>query len=198
MRRGSPIWFVYLIVLFFGMHSVSRAGDSIGVAGASVIRMQLQSIANEVINQANLDPNGRVALWVQGEGPQSLTENAFVEVLQRRSFMPVLRTGKTSEQALEVFLLSTDTKIRALNDKYFERDINIKLEVRTIFGPEREVRLLGSFHRETKDTAQVFPALQLTALTANEEESLFERLATPLIIISGALLVVLLLFTVRS
>ena len=180
------------------MLSVSRASDSIGVASASVIRLQLQSIADEVINQAKLDPKGRVALFVEGEEPRSLTENAFVETLQKRSYTSLLSTGKTSDQTLHVFLLSTDIKMRSVDEKYSERNISLALEVRTILGTEREVRLLGTFHREVKDTAQVFPFLQLLVLPANEEESVMQRLLTPLIILSGAVLIVLLLFTVRS
>jgi len=163
-----------------------------------VIRLQLQSIADEVFDQAKLDPKVRVALWVEGEGPRSLVENAFVETLQKRSFISVLSTGKTSDQTLHVFLLSADIKVRAVDEKYSERNIGIALEVRTVLGMEREVRLLGTFHRVAKDTAQVFPSLQLSVLPANEEESVMQRLLTPLIIISGAVLIVLLLFTVRS
>jgi hypothetical protein len=198
IHRLRPIWFALLIALFFGMLSVSRASDSIGVASASVIRMQLQSIADTAINQAKLDPKVRVVLWIEGEGPRSLAENAFVETLQKRSYTSVFSTGKTLDQTLQVFLLSTDIKVRAVDEKYSERNISIALEVRTVLGTEREVRLLGTFHREAKDTAQVFPSLQLSVLPANEEESVMQRLLTPLIIISGAVLIVLLLFTVRS
>jgi len=180
------------------MLSVSRAGDSIGVTSASVIRLQLQSIADVAIDQAKLDPKVRVALWVEGEGSRSLAENAFVETLQKRSYTSVLSTGKTLDQTLQVFLLSTDIKVRAVDEKYSERNISIAIEVRTVLGTEREVRLLGTFHREAKDTAQVFPSLQLSVLPVNEEESVMQRLLTPLIIVSGAVLIVFLLFTVRS
>jgi hypothetical protein len=187
-----------LIAFFFGMFSVSRASDSIGVTSASAIRLQFQSIADEVVNQAKLDPKGRVALWVEGEGPRSLAENAFVETLQKRNYASALSGGTTSEQTLHVYLLSTEVKVRAVNEKYSERNISIALEVRTVLGMEREVHLLGTFQREVKDTAQVFPSLQLSVMQANEEESVLQRILTPLIIISGAALIVFLLFTVRS
>jgi hypothetical protein len=187
-----------MIVLFFGLLSVSRASDSIGVTSASVIRLQLQSIADSVIDQAKFDPKGRVALWVEGEGQRSLAENAFVEAFQKRSYTSIVSTRKTSDQTLQVFLLSTDITVRAVDEKYSERNISIALEVRTVLGAEREVRILGTFHREAKDTAQIFPSLQLSMLPANEEESVLQQLLTPFIIISGAVLIVVLLFTVRS
>jgi hypothetical protein len=180
------------------MLSVSSASDSIGVASASVIRMQLQSIADEVIDQVKLDPKGQVALRVEGEGPQSLAENAFIEALQKRSYTPVLSTGKTAEQILEVFFLSTSIKTQAVDTKYSERNISIALEVRTVSGGEREVRFLRNFHRETKDTAQVFPSSKFSVLPVNEEEGMMQQLLSPIIILSGAVLIVYLLFTVRS
>jgi hypothetical protein len=194
----SPGRFALLIALFFGIFSISRASDSIGVASALVIRSQLHSIADEVVDHAKLDPKNQVALWVEGEGQRSLAENAFVETLQKRGYTTVLSTGKTSEQMLHVFLLGTDIKIRAVDEKYSERSINTTLEVRTILGTEHKVYLLGTFHREGKDKAQAFPSFQIPTLQAEEEESLMQRLLTPLIILSGAALIIFLLFTVRS
>jgi hypothetical protein len=168
------------------------------VNSASVIRSQLQSIADEVIDQAKLDHKDRVALWVEGEGPRSLAENAFIETLQKRSYTSALKSGTLSEQTLHVFLLGTDIKVRELGVKIFERKILTTLEVRTEIGVEREIRFLGTYHREAKDTAQVFPSAQLSIVPLNEEESVMQQWLTPLIIIGGAVLIVYLLFTVRS
>jgi len=192
------IRFVLLAAPVIGVFSITRARDSVGVAGASVIRSQLHSIADEVVGRAKLDPESKIALWVEGEGQRSLGENAFIETLQKRGYTTLLSTGNALEQTLHVFLLGTDIKIRAVDEKYFERSISTKLEARTILGSEREVHLLGTFHREGKDKAQVFPSIHIPDLQADEEESLIQRLLTPLIILSGAVLVILLLFTVRS
>ncbi len=197
-RYLSIIRFTLPAVLAIGIFSISQASDSIGVSGASVIRSQLHSIADEVVGRAKLDPESKIALWVEGEGQRSLAENAFIETLQKRGYTTLLSTGNALEQTLHVFLLGTDIKIRAVDEKYFERSISTKLEARTILGAEREVHLLGTFHREGKDKAQAFPSFHVPALQTDEEEGLMQRLLTPLIILSGAVLVIFLLFTVRS
>jgi hypothetical protein len=192
------IQFIVLTVLVPGIFSISRAGDSIGVASVSVIRLQLNSIADEVVGRVKLNPENQVALWVEGEGQRSLAENAFVETIQKRGYTTVLSTAKSSEQTLHVFLFGTDIKVRAVDKKYFERIISTSLEVRTILGVERKVNLLGTFQRESKDIAQAFPSFDTSVIQADEEESLMQRLLTPLIILSSAALIIYLLFTVRS
>jgi hypothetical protein len=193
-----PILIVLLVILICGTFALSRAGDSTGVSSALVVRSQLQSIADEVVDQAKFDTKGRVSIWVEGEGPRSLAENAFIETLQKRSYTSGLGMETASGQTIHVFLLGTDIKVRELDAKYSERNINTTLEVRTMSGTEREIRLLGIFHRETKDTAQVFPSVQLPAGLKDEETGVMQKLFTPLIIISGSILIVYLLFTVRS
>jgi hypothetical protein len=187
-----------LAVLVPGIFLISRASDSIGVASALVIRLQLNSIADEVVGRAKLNPENQVALWVEGEGQRSLAENAFVETLQKRGYTTVLSAGKSSEQTLHVFLFGTDVKVRAADKKYFERSISTSLEVRTILGVERKVNLLGTFQREGKDIAQAFPSFDTSVIQTDEGESLMQRILTPLIILSGAALIIYLLFTVRS
>jgi len=190
--------FILLAILVPGVFSISRAGDSIGVASTPVIRLQLNSIADEVVGRAKLNPENQVALWVEGEGQRSLAENAFVETLQKRGYTTVLGAGKSSEQTLHVFLFGTNVKVKAVDKKYFERIISTSLEVRTILGVERRVNLLGTFQREGKDIALAFPSFDTSVIQADEEESLMQRLLTPLIILSGAALIIYLLFTVRS
>ncbi len=163
-----------------------------------MVRLQLQSIANEVVDQAKLDPKGRVAVLVEGEEPRSVAENAFIDAFQKRSYTSVLSMEEMLEQTLQVFLLGTEIKVRGVNATLYERNILTTLEVRTVTGREREVHMLGTFHRETKDTAQAFPSVQLLAFPKNDESGVMQRLLTPLVIISGTILIVYLFFTVRS
>jgi hypothetical protein len=195
IHRLRSISFILLTALLFGMLSVSYARDSVAVSSAYVIRLQLQNIADEAVDQAKLDSKVQVTLLVEGEGPRTLAENAFIETLQKRGYSSVISTGKTSEQTLHVFLLSTDIKVRAVDEKYSERNINTAVEVRTVLGMDRKTLLLGNFHREGKDTAQVFPSVQTPT---TEEESVMQQLLSPLIIISGAFIVVYLFYSLRS
>lgn len=101
-----PISFIVLIVLSFGKFTALSANDSTGVSNASVIRLQLQSIADEVVGQAKLDSIDRVSVFVEGEAWRSLVENAFIEALQKRNYISVLDTGMiTSGRPFRFFFL---------------------------------------------------------------------------------------------
>jgi hypothetical protein len=188
--------FLALTILFGGLWRECTADDVTGVSSTSVLRQQLQSIADEVISQAQLDEKSRVALWVEGDGTRSLAENAFIEGLQKKNYTSVLSQGITTDQTLHVFLLAMDIDTQELAGKLFERTISTSLEVRIVKGSEHETHVLGTFQRETKDTAQVFSSLQLPVPV--KEESTFQKIFAPIIFVSGAILIVYLLFTVRS
>ena len=59
---------LYLMILLAGSNAISFANDSIGVNSTSVVRSQLQSIADEVVDSAKFDIKARVAVLVEGEG----------------------------------------------------------------------------------------------------------------------------------
>jgi hypothetical protein len=188
----------FFILFFFASFRESRASDSLAVSTALVIRSQLQSIADEAVEQAKFDSSGQVALWVEGEEPRLLAENAFLETLQKKGYTSVLHEETSKGQSLHVFLLRSDCKVQQLDNKYFEREIHTALEARTMIGTDRKVHVLGTYHRESKDTAQVFPSVQISGVHTVEEENLMQQLLTPIILICGAALIIYLLFTVRS
>jgi hypothetical protein len=97
-----------------------------------------------------------------------------------------------------VFFLNAEVKVRELDTKLSERSIRITLEVRTTKGAERETHILGTFHRETKDTAQVFATELLPTVQKNDETGILQRMLTPFIVVGGAIVIVYLFFTVRS
>ncbi|MBN1396908.1 MAG: hypothetical protein JXA06_02645 [Bacteroidetes bacterium] len=198
IRCLNLIRFILLLSLMTGMVQVMRAGDSVGVAAASVIRTQLQSIAGEVVGKAKLDKKEKIVLRIEGEEQRLPAENAFVETLQKHGYKTVLNTGSAPEQVLHILLLGSEIKINSADEKYFERSIITGLEARTIIGEDREIRVLGTFSREKKDRAQVFPSFETAPARIDADESWTEKLLTPLIVLSGAALIIFLLFTVRS
>jgi hypothetical protein len=187
------------IVLFTGEFLTVYAGDSTGISDASVIRMQLQSIAEEVVNRANFDTTEKVTLFTEGETWRILTENAFIEALQKRNYKTVLGSGTvTTRQVLQVYLLNADIKDRELGTKLHERIISTDLEVKKLTGIDREAVILGVYHRQTTDTINVLTDMRSVVFDKEGKKSAFEKLLTPLIVISGAVLIVYLFFTVRS
>lgn len=188
----------FMTALLGGSLAVSFAYDSTGVSGALVIRTQLQSIADVVVDSSKFDTKRKVGLIVEGESVLSLAENAFVEALQKRNYTSVLSTGTALEQTLHIMILGINTKVRKIDANLSERSICTTLEARTVTGAEREVHSLGTFYRESKDTAETFLPIQLSSVQKDEETGVLQRLLTPFIVLGGAIIVVYLLFTVRN
>ena len=181
-----------------GSDAKSFAIDSTGISSRTIIRSQLQSIADEVVDSAKFDVKGRVAVLVEGEGLRMLTENAFIEALQKRHYTSVVIDSVSIHQIIHVFIFNAEIKVRELNGKFSERNIGTTLEARVVQGAERQVRMLGTFHRETKDTVSVSASGLLPAVQKNDESGFLQRMLTPFIIVGGAVVIVYLFFTVRS
>ena len=193
-----PTRAVLVVVLIIGMPAALRAADSVGVTSALVARSQLRSIAEESLDQAQFDPKDRVVVVVEGEGPRALAENAFVEALQKRNYVPATDIGTAPEQSVRVYLLGFDIRIRALDSQQMERTVRTQLEVRTVKGSQHETRVLGTFLREERDTARAFPENRMPLPVPQGDEGTLQRVLTPLVVIGGAVLIVYLFFTVRS
>jgi hypothetical protein len=181
-----------------GSNAMSFTIDSAGVNSTSIIRSQLQSIADEVVDSVQFDVKERVAVFVEGEGLRMLTENAFIEALQKRHYTSVVIDTASIHQIIHVFIFNAEIKVRELNTKYSERNIGTTLEAKAVLGADRQVRMLGTFHRETKDTAFVFASGLNPAVQKNDDSGFLQRMLTPFIIVGGAIVIVYLFFTVRS
>jgi hypothetical protein len=158
----------------------------------------LQSIADEIVDSVKFDVKRRVAVLVEGEGLRTLAENAFIEALQTRNYASVVVDTASIHQILHLVILDAEIKVRALDAKFSERKIQTTLEARVVQGAERRVRMLGTFHRETKDTAQVFLSGLIPTVQKNDESGILQRMLTPFIVVGGAIVIVYLFFTVRS
>jgi hypothetical protein len=179
-------------------YAVSSAHDSLSLSSTSVFRSHLQSIAEEVIDSASFDTNSRVALLVEGEGSRRVAADAFIEVLQKRNFNPVLFDSASGSQSLQVVLLNTEVKVRELDGTVSERIFQTTLEARTVKGADLKVHVLGTFHRESKDTVQTSKAGVPFVSQKNDEQGILQRMLTPLVVIGGVIVIVYLFFTVRS
>jgi len=186
------------MVVLVGSNAVSFTNDSTRVSSTSVMRSQLQSIADEVVDSAKFDIKGGIAILVEGEGPRTLAENAFIEAFQKRNYVSIAIDTTLRNQILNVFILSSEIKIRQLDLKLSERIIRTTLEARIVKGAERETRILGTFHKETRDTAQVFTTELLPTVQKNDETGILQRMLTPFVVVGGAIVIVYLFFTVRS
>jgi hypothetical protein len=189
---------VLLMMVLAGSKVIAVTIDSTGINSTIIIRSQLQSIADEVVDSAKFDGKGRVAVFVEGGGQRTLAENAFIEALQKRKYTSVVIDTSSTDQILHVFILNAEMKVRELDAKMSERKIQTTLEARMVQGHEHEVRILGTFHREAKDTAQAFITELLPSAQKNDETGILQRILTPFIVVGSAIVIVYLFFTVRS
>ena len=187
-----------LVMMLAGLPAMSMPIDSAGVSSTMVVRKQLHQIAQDVVDSAHIDVNRRIAVVVEGDGMRMLAENALIEALQNRHCTSVVADTASVSQILYAFVFSTDVKIHPVNEKYSERSTRTALEARVVTGADRRAQMLGSFYRETKDTAQIYASPVFPDAQKNEEDGFFQRMMTPFIVIGGAIVVVYLFFTVRS
>jgi hypothetical protein len=181
-----------------GSRAVSFTNDSTGVGSTDIIRSQLQSIADEVVDSAKFEFKERIAIIVEGEMPRTLAQNAFIGAFQKRNYISVVTDTAFTNQILDVFIIGTEIQVRKLDAKVSERDIRTTLEARMEKGAGHEAHILGTFKRETKDTAQVFATGLLPIAPSDDDSGILQRMLTPFIVIGGAVMIVYLFFTVRS
>jgi hypothetical protein len=186
------------MIFFVGSHAASFTNDSLGVNSTAIIRSQLQSIADEVVDSAKFDVQERVAVFVEGEGSRTLAENAFIEALQKRKYSSVVIDTASIHQGVHVYIFNAEMKLRELDAKVSERNIRTTLEARMVKGADHTVHVLGTFHRETIDTVQGIASGLFPAAKNNDENGILQRMLTPFIIVGGAVVIVYLFFTVRS
>jgi len=159
-----------------------------------VIRNQFRSIAEEALGTFDPDSIGEFSLIVESERFRSVVENAFIQALTARGKTVRLSGNDGGEEdiVVNVVVLSLGTEYDPLAGGFVERHIETTAETRFELVSNREILHRAILQRSHVDTVQ-------TGETANHERpSLLERLAEPAVVISGAVLIVYLLFTVRS
>jgi hypothetical protein len=169
-----------------------------------ILRAQTAGIAQDVAKKIgrSLSDSVRVVVRVEAPANQMMVENVFVETLSRSFLRPLLpNSAPPGVPAIDVLVLAQSVDYREIPAGAFERTVRTILEAR--FQPEggADVKYLGTFERATADTvahrdeAQVFGRRLGPSL---ESASFFDKIAGPVLIITGAFLVVYLFFTVRN
>ncbi len=159
-----------------------------------VFRTQADSLAADMVSHIQLDPPGRVAVFVEGAGQRVVVENAMLDMLQRRGISAWLYDSTAFAGAvLRVVVLEQRADERAVSDTTALRTASTRLEAR-LEQPGRAVQMLGMYRRTTVDTVD--------ALTVRgpetDEPSVISKLLIPLVMLGSAVLMVYLFFTVRS
>lgn len=166
-----------------------------------VIRHQCDELAREILQSIELRPGDRVAIRVKGAQAPVVVENAIIEELHKKQIIPLLNApADNGLPVLDLLVLGQEVNFRPAKEGAFSRTIQTTLEGRYQSGQSQEVRFLGMFSRSQIDTVSQREVIRWSdfSMGAEEESSTFQKLLTPVILISGAFLVVYLFFTVRN
>lgn len=151
----------------------------------------LRGLATELAADFGIGRGQSYVLRVESELQKTVTENLLMEVLKERGATVRLAgdSGYAGDSVLSVVVLVHEAKGRSLEDGTMVKDIETVMDAR-IETRSGEVPMQKAFRSVRTDT--------LSMGARPENATLFERLLEPAIVIVGAILVVFLLFSVRS
>jgi len=195
----------YIVAALFIILELKTAGaQSMETSALLVLRAQTASIARDVVRQvkSSLSDSARVVVRVESKTNQTMVENAFVETLSRSLLKPLLPvSAPPGVPAIDVLVLAQSVDYRELPAGAFERTVKTILEARFQPGDGADIEYLGSFQRTSADTVAQRDDVQVIRRSPErvpENASFFDRIAGPVLIITGAFLVIYLFFTVRN
>jgi hypothetical protein len=160
------------------------------------LREQAGGIADSAAKIALRKGITSVGLSVEGRGSHIVVQNAFIEALNQARVSVIDGAPEMSSQVrLRVLILGQAAQAVLLTDGRYERTVRTSIEPRLEMSSS-EIQTLGILERISKDTVQSAVTEEIFDGTA--DESTVERLMMPLIVVTSVVLVVYLLFTVRS
>jgi hypothetical protein len=152
---------------------------------------QFRSIAEELVIDFRIHQGQSFTVTIESQQQKTALENILLEVLKGQGAIARLLTGETSEtdSVLRVAVLTQEIVRNDVGNGSIERKAQMIVDAR-IETSSGEVPAQKVFQRSARDT--------LRTESRQMELTVFERLLEPAIVIAGAILVVYLLFTVRS
>jgi len=179
--------------------------QSAEMSAMMVLRSQARSIAEEVVTEirARLPDTSAVGLNVAARLEPMIVENGFLDVLNSAGFKPwLVPRGETDGSLVQVNVLHQMVRYSAVPSGLFERVVQTTLEARFRDSSAGEVIYLGNYQRSRVDTVlqREDPLIRKSQGRPGEFEELsfFEKVAGPVLMITGAFLIVYLFFTVRN
>ena len=181
--------------------SLTAQAQTNGLSASLVLRTQAASIAEETVAHLGDSLSGlqRVGILVEGGSARPLIENAFLELLGRKGVRAVLQGSQGSPRHfIDVAVLDQSVRYVAIASGDYRREVQTAIEARRSFGDSSGVAYLGMFKRQDVDTVAFREDVGAIGSLHERDRTLFDRLVGPILMISGAFLVVYLFFTVRN
>jgi len=176
-----------VLLIATATHAQTQTGELM------VVREQFHSMAIEVLESFDPDSVTEVALVVETERLKSIAENAFIEAFTAKGkTVRLAGNGHDGPVVMRVTVLSQETDVEPLPDGKSGRRIGTSIEARCEWPATGEILYRETLSRTHVDTVSVGVAEPLLKPT------FLEKIAEPVVVISGAILIVYFLFTVRS
>lgn len=161
----------------------------------TVLRSQVQAVAEAWSARFSLPESSQIGLRVAGAVAKEFTENSILEVLQHQGYRVAL-SDEQVDWLLDVLVHEQGVSYEELSDKQWKRTVSVSMEARLSMRANQEVRYLGKLDVSAVDT-----------VTQREEgwwslgegkPGTFEKIVTPIVVIAASAVVVYLFFTVRN
>ncbi len=159
------------------------------------LREHAGEIAAQCLQTAPLAPASRVVLGVSGRGAVQIVENAFTERMRASGFVPVIGESAQGDAHLDASILDHSVAATELGNGKFLRTVRSVLECRWK-RQSGEVFTSGPFERSAVDTVDEVRAGRID--DDQPSDGFFDTLMTPMVVVGSVVLMVYLLFTVRS
>lgn len=181
---------------------VQAPAQATGLASVlTVFRAQAGSISSEVLAAIGEPLPVAVRLSVEQAPLASVVEYAFLETCAEQG-ITVRNAASTTENSNHVRILVLEQRavFDSLDSGLYLRTVRTTCEGRFSPGDGEAVRYLGLFEQTTTDSVESREPMPWTRVETIPEEqaSVFSKVLAPLLIISGAALIVYLFFAVRS
>lgn len=193
--------FVAVSILLLAASVMCPAQDGGLSSALSVLRSQAGSISVDMLKAIGPTYPLELQLVIEEAALPSVVENAFLETFNQRG----IRIGRSElfgdgDNRLTVLVLEQRALFDSLESGLYRRTVRTVLEGRFAPAGGAALRYLGSFERMAVDTVRDRDALPWARqdVTAGQESSTFSKIIAPLVIISGAALIIYLFFAVRS
>lgn len=171
-------------------------------SNAGRVRDLAAEVALAITNNNAFDGVSSVQLKVEGNELISVVENAFLVALRSKGIQVNLAPEKnTHSHDLRLLILQQTVSYSNLPNGQFLRHSTLSLEARLDSPTNREVLLLETNEKSQTDTVyskENWPFSLTDPVIELGEKSIFTKLISPLIVITGAALIIYLLFTIRS
>jgi hypothetical protein len=181
--------------------SPSTRAQTAGLSATLVLRSQAASLAEETFSRLDqsLSKVDQIGVTVEGGTARALVENAFLDLFARKGIRAVLQGPRaTTDHLVQITVLDQSVRYAGVSDGEYRREVQTAIEARQATRDSAVVQYLGLFKRQDVDTVAFREEGGLLAVSREVERTLFDRLLGPILLISGAFLIVYLFFTVRN